>query len=149
MKSTELQARDADFVARALRNLEREHSRGVEPTLRRLAVLTVFGGASAYYLSFGQAYNAVLRWLATPADQRPDAATAPARRLRIIHLGRRVLELKADNPALSVTEALTRIYMEGGAPRFYMTVQRGVLILRRNKIRERYLRNKYLEVRTI
>lgn len=142
MQNTEMQARDADFVARALLNIEREHRRGVEPGLRRIAVLTIFGGAGAYYISFGHAYNAVLRWLALTPDRRPDPSVASARQLRVIHLGQRVQSMIAETPGLSVTEALTQVFMAGGAPRFYLSIPRGMRILRRYQIRERYLRSK-------
>lgn len=145
MQNTEMQARDADFVARALLNIEREHQRGVEPGLRRIAVLTIFGGAGAYYISFGHAYNAVLRWMALAPDLRPDPAVASARQLRVIHLGGRVQSMIGDNPGLSVTEALTRVFLDGGAPRFYLSIPQGMRILRRYQIRERYIRSKYVK----
>lgn len=131
--------RNTEFVRRALRIWRQACLRGEALTLRRLAILTVFGGADHFYICYNRALQEVYRYrldrarghFCRPCEERVG-------RTRIRHIVERVEALLAANPRMKVTEALTLVFAAGGAPRFYIGIERGMAILRANEISFRH-----------
>lgn len=131
--------RNADFIRRALRIWRQARLRGEDLTLRRLALLTVFGGADHFYLCYNRALQEVYRFrLARAAGHVCRAGEESASRSRIRHLVDRVESHMGAEPGLTVNDALTMVFAEGGAPRFYIGIERGMAILRANEISFRH-----------
>lgn len=125
--------RDADFVRRARQVLENERRRGVEPSPRRVAVLTVFGGADSFHISYNRALGELYKLLRGETE-RADPAWAEPWQLRITHLAARVAEKMALNCECSLPEALLQVFGDGGATRFYIGVPRAMQLLRKYKV---------------
>lgn len=125
-----MKERDADFVRRARRVLEAERKRGVEPSARRLAVLTVYSGADSFHISYVRALNEIYRMLRE--GRSVSTEWAQPRQLRIAHLASRVVSAMAADGSLSVPQALMQVFREGNAPRFYIGIPYAITLLRRN-----------------
>lgn len=123
-----LKQRDADFIRRARQILENERKRGVEPSARRLAVLTVFNGADSFHISYVRALNEIYRMLREGREVK--AEWAQPRELRIAHISARVASAMAADGSLSVPQALMQVLREGNAPRFYIGIPYAMTLLR-------------------
>lgn len=121
--------RDADFVRRARRILAEERRRGCAPSARRVAVLTVYGGADSFHISYPRALNELYRMLRE--GTHIDAAWAEPWQLRMKHLAARVAARMAADCRCSLSEALLQVFGEGGATRFYIGIPRAMQLLRK------------------
>lgn len=130
-KSTAL--RDADFLRRARQVIRREHERGVRPTLRRVAILTVFGGADNFHASHKYLCNQIYHYLRLPEDERPCLQTARLTLLRMLHILERVKLLLLRHPEMPLTDAVS-LTLNSRAPRFYISVENAIDILRRGGV---------------
>lgn len=132
--------RNVDFIRRAIRHTMDELSAGRDPGTRRIAVMTVFGGADSFHIGFERAQRLVGRYFALPPLVREQMArTGTPAQLRCIHMGQRVKELMEKDPKMTITDALTRVYFRGGAPRFYMGVDYAMTLVRKYNTREKAL----------
>ncbi len=127
--------RDADFVRRARRILAEERRRGCEPTPRRVAVLTVYGGADSFHISYPRALNELYRMLRD--GEHIDPAWAEPWQLRMKHLAARVASKMADDCRRSLPDALLQVFGEGGATRFYIGIPRAIQLLRKYHVMDR------------
>lgn len=123
-----MNARDRDFIRRALKTLQRENAAHREPTLRRVAALTIFGPAAGFHISFERACRLVYDYRKT--TRTTDLVQETPSQTRARHISERVDAYQAEHPGSSVTRALTSILADGGAPRFYFGVDHGIHLLR-------------------
>lgn len=123
-----MNARDRDFLRRASKTLQREAAAHREPTLRRIAALTIYGPADGFHLSFERACRLVYDYRKSPEPTCIMHETPAQTRAR--HLAERVNRYLADHPGHTITRAVTRVLADGGAPRFYFGVDHGMRLLR-------------------
>lgn len=122
--------RDLDFVRRCIINAEKELSRCHKASTRRIALLTIYGEASSYYLNFERALKYVSHYRRLSPDAlivRQDDKPAV---VRAKHISRRVIALMKEQD-ICQAEALTRVLACECAPRFYISVDTGMRILNR------------------
>lgn len=127
-----IKERDADFIRRARIVLDNERKRGVEPSARRIAVLTVFSGADSFHISYVRALSEIYRLLREGRTVSPE--WAQPRQLRISHIAARVASAMAADGSLSVPQALMQVFREGNAPRFYIGIPYAIALLRRHGV---------------
>lgn len=123
--------RDADMRRRAQAHLQAEQRRGANPSLRRIAVLTVYGGASSFFMEYIQA-----RRLLSEYRRSVESGTAVRQsdenmfQTRIRHISEAVDREMAADPVITLCQALRRVLIYGSAPRFYVSIPSAMDILR-------------------
>lgn len=127
-----MNTRDNDFIRRALLTLQREHAAHRQPSLRRIAALTIYGPADGFHIGFDRALRIVYDYRNRPGNLLPDIVHETPSQVRARHLNSRVNQYLADHPGAPITRAITRVLADGGAPRFYFSVEHGMRLLRKH-----------------
>ncbi|MDO5394445.1 MAG: hypothetical protein Q4F07_00615 [Bacteroidales bacterium] len=126
MENTKL--RDNDLLAQARRVIAAERARGCEPSLRRVAVLSVFSPAKSFYAGYMNLYRGASHFLAAQKDSHTgtaDSCSASQARIRTVALRCRDL---MEKRGMSLSAALT-VVLAGGAPRFYISIPYAMRII--------------------
>lgn len=112
--------------------LQRERAAHREPTLRRIAALTIYGPADGFHIGFDRAMRIVYDYRNRAGDAVPDLVHETPSQVRARHINSRVQQYLAAHPQAPLTRAVTRVLADGGAPRFYFSVDHGMRILRKH-----------------
>lgn len=123
--------RNNAFIRRCAEILDHERRRGVEPSVRRIVALAVFGGAPGYFISHRHAYKVVSKLHALKPADRPDKAGAAPCMLRALAITEDVEAALADAGG-DVSRALTDVLGRMHARRFYFTVEYGIRLFYRH-----------------
>lgn len=125
-----MNTRDNDFIRRALLTMQRENAAHRRPSLRRIAALTIYGPADGFHIGFDRAVRIVYDYRRRASN--PDIVHETPSQVRARHLSQRVARYLADHPKATITSAVTRVLADGGAPRFYFSVDHGMRLLRKH-----------------
>ena len=122
--------RDRDLRRKAFEHLQAEKRRGKNPSLRRIAVLTVFGGADHFYVDYTSARRAMAVYRRHRDEGTADIATETAVKARSRHISDAVDRMIKADPLMSLPDALRHVLVSVPAPRFYISVPTAMRLLR-------------------
>jgi hypothetical protein len=134
--------RNSDFMRRCLITIEREHARGITPSVRRIVALTIFGGANSYYLDYYYAYGLVSKLIRIPREKRnKEIRNTPAQqRARMLT---NAVEKVMNEQKTTLSNALSYVLINQSAPRFFMTIKYGMRLF--NEHTKKYVSYKPLK----
>ena len=123
--------RNRDFKERCRQVVVDEMLTGYIPSVRRVAVLTVFGSAPGFYVDYQHTYNALCKRAKAAKAGVEVAGSYGLCEERMREIEKRVAALMAEK-GWSRARALTEVINNGRAPRFYMTVRDAMNLVREN-----------------
>jgi hypothetical protein len=130
--------RDRAFIKKCLKNLQAERARGVEPSVRRIVALTIFGGADSFYISFDRALAMVAVCHKIPVEERVKLLVKQTpSQVRCRHITDLVEKLVAEKH-ISLTQATLDVLCMNHAPRFYFTIPYGMRLF------NKYVKRKFV-----